>query len=420
MLLMWGGGFTSIGPEWVWRNGLAALDLATGRVTSWDPHPDEAYILSLATRGNTVYVGGSFSRVSGEVRPNLAAFDVRDGTLTSWNPSANGGVKALAVRGSTVYAGGQFTGIGGQTRHYLAAIDSVTGTATPWDPDPDDFVEAITVEGNTVYVGGWFAHMRGLPQHRVIAAIDAATGEIREWQGERDGVVGAIAVKDDTVYVGGLFFHMGGQPRRDLAAIDATSGLATEWNPVLGPGIGGDYSDVRALQVQGNTLYAGGDFGSVNGVTRNYLAALDATTGDPIAGWDPNPDGFIWAMALGPRTVYAAGGYERMNGVPVGSIAALSAVPGERPSLPPGTMTVTPNPVTSSATLGFALAGPAPVNLVVYDLQGRRVATLLDRTPMSGGEHNMLVQTSGWPVGCYLARLDAEGNRTTRKLVVLR
>ncbi len=415
-----GGGFTSIGSDWVWRNGLAALDLTTGRATSWDPHPDEAYVLSLATSSNTLYVGGAFSRLSGEVRSNLAAFDTRDGSLTPWNPAANGGVTELAVGGSVIYAGGQFTGIGGQTRHYLAAIDSATGTATPWDPDPDDFVNAITVAGSTVYVGGWFAHMRGLPQHRVIAAIDATTGEIRDWQGERDGIVDAIAVKDDTVYVGGLFDHMGGQPRHNLAAIDATTGLATGWSPVLGPGIGGNWSDVRALGVQDNTLYVGGFFGSVNGVTRNYLAALDATTGAVVPGWDPNPDGFIWAMTLAPQTVYAGGGYERMNGVPVGSIAALDAVPTSPAPLPSRPLTVVPNPVYSSATLRFALAGPARATLAVFDVQGRRMATLLEGSPLAAGVHAVPVATSAWPAGCYLARLEAGGVTTTRKMVVLR
>jgi hypothetical protein len=233
-------------------------------------------------------------------------------------------------------------------------------------------------------------------------------------------VVDAIAVKDDTVYVGGLFSTMGGQPRRNLAAIDGRTGLATDWHPILGPGVGGNYSDVQALQLQGNTLYAGGFFGSVNGVTRNYLAALDATTGAVVPGWDPNPDGIIWAMTLGPQTVYAAGGYERMNGVPVGSIAALNAVPTT--SIPPafGSLTVIPNPVYSSAALRFALAGPASVTLAVFDVQGRRMATLLNGSPLASGEHTVPVATRTWPAGCYLARLEAGGVTTTRKMVALR
>jgi hypothetical protein len=415
-----GGAFTSIGPEWVWRHGLAALDLTTGRATSWDPNPDEAYVLSLATSGNTVYVGGSFSNVGGQPRANLAAIDARDGTATPWNPAPNGGVVELVAHGSTIYAGGRFTSIGGQPRRYLAAVDSATGTATPWDPDPDDFIEALAVDGNTVYAGGWFAHMRGLPR-KTLAAIDAETGETRDWDAFGSGAaVDAIAVRGDTLFVGGLFFSMGGQSRRDLAAVDARTGLATDWHPVLGPGVGGGYSDVRALQLQGNTLYAGGDFGSVNGVTRNYLAAVDATTGELKEGWDPNPDGFIWALALGARTVYAGGGYERMNGVPVGSIAALSSLPTDSPSPRAGTLKVIPNPVFSSATLRFAVGRPARVTLAVFDVQGRRRATLLNGSPMAAGEHVVPLETSGWSPGCYLARLEVDGQTIARKVVVLR
>ena len=416
-----GGGFTSIGPEWVWRNGLASLDLTTGRVTSWDPHPDEAYVLSLAASGNTVYVAGSFSVLSGQPRANLAAFDTRDGTLTAWNPAPNGGINALTVHEGTVYAGGQFTAIGGQPRHYLAAVDSSSGAATTWNPDPDDFVEALAVSGNTVYAGGWFTHMRGDPGYRVVAAIDAATGEIRDWQGERVGIVNAIAVKDDTIYVGGLFENMGGEPRHNLAAIDATSGLATGWRPLLGPGIGGNWSDVRALCVQDSTVYVGGFFGSVNGVTRNYLAALHATTGAVVPEWDPNPDGFIWSMAQGPQTLYAGGGFERMNSVAVGSIAALRmplTAPAPSP-VPTRVLIVAPNPASTKATLRFALTAPAPVSLAVFDLQGRRMATLLRNSPLAAGEHAIHLATSAWPAGCYLARLDAPGLSTTRKLVVL-
>lgn len=414
-----GGGFTSIGPEWVWRNGLAALDLTTGRATSWDPHPDEAYVLSLATTGNTVYVGGSFSVLSGQPRANLAAFDARDGTLTPWNPAPNGGVTDLVADGSTIYAGGQFTAIGGQPRRYLAAVDSATGAGTSWDPDPDDIVQAIAVHGSTVYAGGWFAHMRGWPR-KTLAAIDATTGVTRDWDAYGDGVVDAIAVRDDTLYVGGLFRSIGGQTRRDLAAIDATSGLATGWNPILGPGIGGDWSDVRALGLEGDMLYVGGFFGSVNGVTRNYLAALDATTGAVAPDWDPNPDGFIWALALDSKNVYAGGGYERMNGVPVGSIAALGLVPTAKPLLPPGTLLVSPNPAQVRATLRFALSGPEAVRLSVYDVLGRRMAVLLDGSPMPAGEHVVPLNTGRWPVGCYVARLEAGGRTTTRKMVVVR
>src|SRR6185503_134107 len=53
------------------------------------------------------------------------------------------------------------------------------------------------------------------------------------------------------VYAAGDFETIGGQPRRFLAALDARTGLATNWNP--GPAFG-----VACLAVQGAAVYAGG------------------------------------------------------------------------------------------------------------------------------------------------------------------
>jgi len=298
-------------------------------------------------------------------------------------------------------------------------LDSVTATATSWDPGPDDYVQAIAVGGNTIYAGGWFARMQGWPR-KSLAAIDAATGQTREWDASGDGVVDAIAVMDGTIYAGGLFRSLGGQSRRDLAAIDAQTGLATIWSPTLGPGAGGDYSDVRALQLLDGVLYVGGFFGSMNGTIRNYLGALNAATGDVLTDWDPNPDGAIWAIASGPQRVYAAGGYERMKEMPVGSIASLSAASAPRPRIAPGTVLVSPNPVVPSSTLSFALIRPGLASLAVYDIQGRRVATLLHDSPMSAGEHTVALGADSWAAGCYVAKLEVDGRTSTRKLVVVR
>jgi len=47
---------------------------------------------------------------------------------------------------------------------------------------------------------------------------------------------------------------------------------------------------VHALAVAGDIIYAGGVFSSVGGVTRNHIAALDAATGK-ATDWNPNANG---------------------------------------------------------------------------------------------------------------------------------
>ena len=79
-----------------------------------------------------------------------------------------------------------------------------------------------------------------------------------------------------------------------------------------------------------------------------------------------------------------------------------------------------PNPAHTSTVIRFTLAAPAPVSLVVFDLQGRRVVTLLDHELQQTGAHDVPVQVGGWRPGVYLYRLEADGTSATRKMLVVR
>jgi hypothetical protein len=50
---------------------------------------------------------------------------------------------------------------------------------------------------------------------------------------------------------------IGGEVRRALAALDAATGVATDWNPKLTPTLPG-FARVQALAVSGSSIYVGG------------------------------------------------------------------------------------------------------------------------------------------------------------------
>jgi hypothetical protein len=139
-------------------------------------------------------------------------------------------------------------------------------------------------------------------------------------------------VSGQTVYVGGDFIDgsIGGQPRRHIAALDATTGEATDWNPGDPPSSGA----VRALAVSGQTVYVGGYFQSIGGQPRNNLAGLDATTG-MATGWDPKPNLELWpyenaigvtALAFAPDgSLWAGGSFTGFRKVPQSGIAGFTA-----------------------------------------------------------------------------------------------
>lgn len=85
---------------------------------------------------------------------------------------------------------------------------------------------------------------------------------------------------------------------------------------------------------------------------------------------------------------------------------------------------ITPNPFTSETTLSFSLAERAPVELTVYDVSGRRVATVF------AGERNAGDHAFHWngvgdngnraSAGIYFCRLRAGKETLTRKISLVR
>ena len=83
-----------------------------------------------------------------------------------------------------------------------------------------------------------------------------------------------------------------------------------------------------------------------------------------------------------------------------------------------------PNPFNPSTVVGFDLAERGKVRIEVFDVLGRRVATIADRV-FSAGRHRLAWDgrdDGGRPVasGVYLCRLDAGERRETRKMVLAR
>jgi hypothetical protein len=79
-----------------------------------------------------------------------------------------------------------------------------------------------------------------------------------------------------------------------------------------------------------------------------------------------------------------------------------------------------PNPARSITSIRFLLPMSEPVNLEVYDVQGRRVASLLDHELRPAGEQEVPVRTEGWSAGRYFYRLEAGGRSETRKMLVVK
>ena len=143
-----------------------------------------------------------------------------------------------------------------------------------------------------------------------------------------NGQVWAMAVTSTRVYLGGDFTKLTNPvtgesvARRNLAAIDRATGNPSSWrvdvveNPQSG-GLSGGYRTnpgVGALMVSGSTIYVGGDFTSIDGVDRNFAAAV--STSGSVLPFNPNPDGRVWDFVEDGSNLIMAGNF---NKVPAGA-----------------------------------------------------------------------------------------------------
>jgi hypothetical protein len=78
-----------------------------------------------------------------------------------------------------------------------------------------------------------------------------------------------------------------------------------------------------------------------------------------------------------------------------------------------------PNPFNPSTTIAFDLPREADIELKVFDVIGREVATLV-KTRMKAGKHEALFDGNSLSSGIYFCRLAAEGHVMTQKLMLLK
>ncbi|MCA1802144.1 MAG: T9SS type A sorting domain-containing protein, partial [Rhodothermaceae bacterium] len=80
-----------------------------------------------------------------------------------------------------------------------------------------------------------------------------------------------------------------------------------------------------------------------------------------------------------------------------------------------------PNPFNPTTTIRFQLNSGQSVTLDIYDIMGRRVATLAENRGFSSGEHTLMFDASNLSSGMYIYQLRIDNGQTlTRKMMLVK
>ncbi|GAB2816604.1 PQQ-binding-like beta-propeller repeat protein [Streptomyces daliensis] len=209
--------------------------------------------------------------------------------MPTWQ--TDGIVWSMAYAKGVVYVGGVFGNVSppgsapGENRTprtNFAAFDAVTGELLPCAPSftgGSGSVRALetSADGEVLYVGGSFGTVTsGERETGVSNAVAFDTADCSLRADFRPGVaatVRAIEPSGDTVYLGGDFGEVDGETRDRIAAV-TTSGTLLPFRASID-------EPVRAIEAapEFGKVLVGGDFFTVNRRRSHALVSLDATSG---------------------------------------------------------------------------------------------------------------------------------------------
>jgi hypothetical protein len=405
---------------------------------------------ALAVVGNEVFVGGEFTSAGGVSANRVARFNTLTNTWSSLGTGSSNGVSgpgsphvfALAVVGNEVVVGGRFTSAGGVSANNVARFNTQTNTWSTLGTGSSNGVSydvsALAVVGNEVFVGGFFTSAGGVSANNV-ARFNTLTNT---WSslgtGSSNGVSGgggsvsALAVVGNEVFVGGSFTSAGGVSANNVARFNT---LTNTWsslgtgssNGVSGPG----YPHVNALAVVGNEVFVGGSF-FLAGVIANNVARFNTQTNTWSTLGTGSSNGvssggypYVDALAVVGNEVFVGGSFTSAGGVSANNVArwnsGTSRVEQLSPTAPKTFLLEQnyPNPFNPSTTIRYQLPVASEVKLEVYDVLGKKIATLVNER-QSAGSYQVVWNASGLSSGTYFYRLQAGTFVETKKMIMVK
>jgi hypothetical protein len=182
---------TLVAPAIVTGATPAVADMAQPAVVSanpvdYTPHVLDGTVWSLALVGDTVVVGGSFTKVTDSskrqtyARKNIFAYGLNDGAVRSFAPTVDGAVYSLtAGPNGSVYLGGAFKTVNGAAERGVARVSIGDGSRVSGFKASINWgdVRALSVSHGYLYAGGTFSAVNGT--NRVgLARMNPASGAV--------------------------------------------------------------------------------------------------------------------------------------------------------------------------------------------------------------------------------------------------
>lgn len=361
------------------RLNLAAVSLATGQLTTFNPGPTD--MTTIAVSGDALFVAGGFDSLPGYGRGGVGAFDTRTGEVLPFAPAQptyalSPSVASFAFADTRVLLAGARTNYNEPPQGF-EWVDRQSGARSALQSPAAVIIADTSQAGNTVVAVG-----RTAVGDNTLVLVDAPSGRVRQWSLGDVGEAGRVAAAASVIAVGGSFTTLAGQPAHNLAVFQAprtgaprrmtasvvASTVTLGWQPGTDPpasaylvevGSTAGGSDIGVFGIGVSTSVSGGlapgtYYARVRGVGANGPgpAGSEVVVTTPTVSLPPQAPGALstsvsggvvtlsWTAAAGNATTYVieagtAPGLSNIGTLPLGHLDTAFSTPA-----PPGTYVV--------------------------------------------------------------------------------
>lgn len=227
-----------------------------------------------------IIVGGQFNAANGDLHSNIARFNT-DGSLDpsfNCNVGDNGnGIFALALQpDGKILIGGQFFSVNGTTVNNLARLNADGSLDNTFDVSGigSFYIYSIAVQPDgKILLGGSFQQAQpfgyiGIIRINSNGNIDNSFSTSTQFSYYVNKI---LLLPNGQIYIGGSFPNYAGSGRARIARLNSNGTVDSSFNT----GTGANSTVVAIAQQPDGKVLIGGYFSSVNGVTANKIARLN-------------------------------------------------------------------------------------------------------------------------------------------------
>jgi trimeric autotransporter adhesin len=244
-------------------------------------------------------------------------------------PGVGGQVNAVAASGDEIFVAGRFRVAGTTIANNVVAFNTTTRTwhvlGTSETNGVGGPVYALSIFNGSLYVGGTFESAGGV-RASGIARWDISR---RRWSSLGGGVanventaiypghVYAIAVDSQSVFVGGLFLMADADTVGNLARWDVAS---QSWSAACKSDVNRTNGIIHALELDGRSLYVGGEFTLVADIVASRIAKWDLAN-NTWSSLGAGVDGTVYAIEQHAGRIVVGGLFDSSGTTPARHIA---------------------------------------------------------------------------------------------------